>query len=94
MTFRSLPRPSSALGAKASTVCPYLLDLRLTKRSSINGQSFDGVYSLQIYVLNINPKMLGNQPFAWFITFAFFYEVFKEHFVSTNALTVRVFPQN
>ena len=38
--------------------------------------------------------MLGNHPFAWFITFAFFYEVFKEHFVSTNALTVRVFPQN
>jgi hypothetical protein len=25
--FRSLPRPSSALGAKASTVCPCLLDL-------------------------------------------------------------------
>ena len=23
--------------------------------------------------------MLGNHPFAWFITFAFFYEVFKEH---------------
>ena len=33
--------------------------------------------------------MLGNHPFAWFITFAFFYEVFKEHFVSTNVLTVR-----
>jgi len=31
--------------------------------------------------------MLGNHPFAWFITFAFFYEVFKEHFVSTNVLT-------
>ena len=29
--------------------------------------------------LIINPKMLGNHPFAWFITFAFFYEVFKEH---------------
>jgi len=27
----------------------------------------------------IHPKMLGNHPFAWFITFAFFYEVFKEH---------------
>ena len=25
--FRSLPRPSSALSAKASTVCPYSLDL-------------------------------------------------------------------
>jgi hypothetical protein len=24
--FRSRPRPSSALGAKASTVCPYSLD--------------------------------------------------------------------
>jgi hypothetical protein len=23
--------------------------------------------------------MLGNHPFAWFITFAFFCEVFKEH---------------
>ena len=32
--------------------------------------------------------MLGNHPFAWFITFAFFYEVFKEHFVNTFALTV------
>ena len=29
--------------------------------------------------LKINPKMLGNHPFAWFITFAFFCEVFKEH---------------
>jgi hypothetical protein len=38
--------------------------------------------------------MLGNHPFAWFITFAFFYEVFKEHFVSTKVLTVEVFPQN
>ena len=28
MSFRSLPRPSSSLNAKASTVCPYLLDLR------------------------------------------------------------------
>lgn len=26
VTFRSLPRPSSALGALASTLCPYLLD--------------------------------------------------------------------
>ena len=25
-SFRSLLRPSSALGAKASTVCPYYLD--------------------------------------------------------------------
>jgi hypothetical protein len=38
--------------------------------------------------------MLGNHPFAWFITFAFFCEVFKEHFASTKALTVEVFPQN
>ena len=36
--------------------------------------------------------MLGNHPFAWFITFAFFYEVFKEHFVSTNALTIEGVP--
>ena len=27
VAFRSLPRPSSALSAKASTVCPYSLDL-------------------------------------------------------------------
>ena len=27
--FRSLPRPSSAPGAWASTLCPYLLDLLL-----------------------------------------------------------------
>ena len=27
VAFRSLPRPSSALGAKASTVCPFCLDL-------------------------------------------------------------------
>ena len=25
--FRSLPRPSSAIGARASTLCSYLLDL-------------------------------------------------------------------
>ena len=29
VAFRSLPRPSSALSAKASTVCPYSLDLFL-----------------------------------------------------------------
>ena len=29
VAFRSLPRPSSALSAKASTVCPYSLDLVL-----------------------------------------------------------------
>ena len=28
--FRSLPRPSSALSAKASTACPYLLNLLLS----------------------------------------------------------------
>ena len=28
----------------------------------------------------------------WFITFAFFYEVFKEHFVSTKVLTVEGVP--
>ena len=33
--------------------------------------------------------MLGNHPFAWFITFAFFYEVFKEHLVSAKALTLK-----
>ena len=27
VTYRSLPRPSSALGAKASTLCPYYLIL-------------------------------------------------------------------
>lgn len=27
MAYRSLPRPSSALGAKASTLCPYDLIL-------------------------------------------------------------------
>jgi hypothetical protein len=32
--------------------------------------------------------MLGNHPFAWFITFAFFYEVFKEHRASTKMLTL------
>ena len=36
--------------------------------------------------------MLGNHPFAWFITFAFFYEVFKEHFASTNVLTIEGVP--
>ncbi len=30
--------------------------------------------------------MLGNHPFAWFITFAFFYEVFKEHKQRTKSL--------
>ena len=29
VAFRSLPRPSSALGAKASTVCPCSLDFKL-----------------------------------------------------------------
>ena len=29
MAFRSLPRPSSALSAKAFTACPYLLNLYL-----------------------------------------------------------------
>ena len=27
MTFRSLPRPSSAISALAFTLCPYMLDL-------------------------------------------------------------------
>ena len=32
--FRSLPRPSSAVSAKASTVCPYYLNLTLLVSAS------------------------------------------------------------
>ena len=39
MSFRSLPRPSSSLNAKASTVCPYLLDLRAS-RTAIRAPDF------------------------------------------------------
>ena len=37
VAFRSLPRPSSALSAKASTVCPYSLDLFCTCHISMTG---------------------------------------------------------
>ena len=47
MAFRSLPRPSSALGAKASTLCPYdlilgiaLLSIRRAYRSNHVRTSF------------------------------------------------------
>ena len=39
VAFRSLPRPSSALSAKASTVCPYSLDLFCTCCISTAGPS-------------------------------------------------------
>ena len=39
VAFRSLPRPSSALSAKASTVCPYSLDLFCTCHISMTGPS-------------------------------------------------------
>jgi hypothetical protein len=35
--YRSRPRPSSAPGAKASTVCPYYLDGELHPRRSASG---------------------------------------------------------
>jgi hypothetical protein len=35
--YRSRPRPSSAPGAKASTVCPYSLDGELHARRSVRG---------------------------------------------------------
>src|SRR5436309_15751313 len=42
--FRSRPRPSSALGAKASTVCPYSLDRKNTQLMSL--WSFQGACAI------------------------------------------------
>ena len=47
MAYRSLPRPSSALGAKASTLCPYDLILGIALLSIL---AF-----VTNYRLNLNP---------------------------------------
>ena len=83
--FRSLSRPSSADIAKASTVCSYYLSL--CKIHTLTFLAFKIVFVsvlLEFFLRYVGKYFSRMFPFFFvkcFLSYSFFYTVFKEHFL-------------